>query len=245
MEYILTAIIGILLGIIINFFADILPGDSGLSLPTCASCQHPFSLKDYLYEYKCSHCGTRLPARNLLVILVSVAISFLLKFFPPALLGYWAALPVTALLGIIFVIDMEHHAVLLETTGAGFILFLTYGIIFLDWKKSLLGALGGLLITLAFFFLGVLVSKIVGAIRKKKLSEVAFGLGDVMAATIFGLLVGWPAIVGVIIIAIVSFALVSVITLIVLILTKKYSAFSNALPFAPFLILGIVMIFYI
>ncbi len=103
---------------------------------------------------------------------------------------------------------MEHHAVLLETTGAGFILFLTYGIIFLDWKKSLLGALGGLLITLAFYFLGILVSKIVGAIRKKKLSEVAFGLGDVMAATIFGLLVGWPAIVGVIIIAIVSFALV-------------------------------------
>ena len=66
-----------------------------------------------------------------------------------------------------------------------------------------------------------------------------------MAATVFGLLVGWPAIAGVIIIAIVSFALVSVITLILLIATKKYSAFSNALPFVPFLILGVIVVYYL
>lgn len=245
MEYLLIAVIGILLGIIINYFSDVLPHSPGLSAPTCAGCEHPFSVKDYLYNFRCSHCDARLPARNLLVILVSVGISFLMKLDPPALLGYWAALPVTALLGIIFVIDLEHHAILLKTTGAGFVLFLTYGIIFLGWKKSLLGALGGLAITLVFYILGILISKLVGAIRKKKLSEVAFGLGDVLAATVFGLLVGWPAIIGVIIIAIVSFALVSVITLIVLILTKKYTAFSNALPFAPFLILGIAVIFYL
>ena len=245
MEYLLVAVMGILLGIIINYFADILPNSPGLTPPTCPTCQHPYSIKEYLYDFQCSECGTRLPPRSLLVILLSVAISFLIKFFPPALLGYWAALPVVALLGIIFVIDVEHHAVLLKTSAAGFVLFLVYGLIFFGWKSILFGALGGLGITLLFYFLGIAVSKLVGAIRKKKVSEVAFGFGDVMATTIFGLLVGWPAIVGVIIIAIVSFALFSVITLIVLILTKKYSAFSNALPFAPFLILGIIVIFYL
>ncbi len=154
MEYILTAIIGILLGIIINFFADILPGDSGLSMPTCASCQHPFSLKDYLYEYKCSHCGTRLPARNLLVILVSVAISFLLKFFPPALLGYWAALPVTALLGIIFVIDWNIMLSCWRPPVPASSSFSPMASSFSIGRNPSWGALGGLLITLAFYFSG-------------------------------------------------------------------------------------------
>jgi len=245
MEYLLVAIIGALMGLIINYFADVLPDSPGLPAPTCAACQHPFSIKDYLLKYQCSQCGTRLPIRSVVVMVASIAISVLMKLFPPALLGYWAALPVATLLGVIFVIDMEHHAILLKTTGAGFVLFLIYGIIYFGWKKALLGSLGGLAITLVFYILGIVASRLVGAIRKKQISEVAFGLGDVMAATIFGLLVGWPAIVGVIIIAIASFALVSVIMLIVLILTKKYSAFSNALPFAPFLILGIAVIFYL
>ena len=245
MEYVLVAIIGILMGIIINYFADVLPHSPGLPAPTCANCEHPFSIKDYLVKFQCSECGTRLPARSIIVMIVTVALSVLMKIYPPALLGYWAALPVATLLGVIFVIDIEHHAILLKTTGVGFVLFLVYGIIFLGWEKALFGSLGGLAITLVFYILGIIVSKLVGVIRKKQISEVAFGLGDVMAATIFGLLDGGPAIVGVIIIAIASFALVSVITLIVLILTKKYSAFSNALPFAPFLILGIVVIFYL
>jgi len=245
MEYLLLAVMGIILGIIINYFADVLPNSPGLTLPICSTCQHPFSIKDYLLKFKCSECGTRLPLRSYLVMIASIAISYLLRFFPPALLGYWAALPIAALLGIIFVIDIEHHAVLLKTTAAGFVLFLIYGLVFFGWQKTLLGALGGLGISLLFYFLGIAVSKLVGVIRKKKVSEVAFGFGDVMAATIFGLLVGWPAIVGVIIIAIVSFALFSVITLIVLILTRKYSAFSNALPFAPFLILGVITIYYL
>ena len=245
MDYFVAALMGIILGILINYFADVLPNSPGLGAPTCAECQHPFSIRDYLLKYKCSECGTRLPLRSYLVMIVSIAISVLIKVFPPAVFGYWPSLPIIVLLGVIFVIDIEHHAVLLKTTVAGFILFLIYGLVYFGWQSTLLGALGGLGITLLFYFLGIAVSKLISAIRKKKISEVAFGFGDVMAATILGLLVGWPTIVGVIIIAIVAFALVSVIALIVLILTRKYSAFSNALPFAPFLILGVIVIFYL
>jgi hypothetical protein len=67
----------------------------------------------------------------------------------------------------------------------------------------------------------------------------------VTATTIFGFLVGWPSIVGVLLIAIIAFAVISVVFLASLILSKKYQAFASALPFAPFLILGVVVLFYI
>jgi len=245
MDYLLVAVIGLIIGAIINYFADVLPSSPGLTHPTCPECQTKFSLKDYLLRYQCSQCGAGLSLRHPLVLICSAAISILVRIYPPALLSYWATLPILILLGTIFVIDLEHHAILVKTTAVGFVLFLIYGVLLFGWKKALLGGLGGLAITLFFYFLGIAVSKVVGLIRQKNISEVAFGLGDVTAATILGFLVGWPSIVGVIVIAIVSFAVVSFVTLMVLILTKKYSAFANALPFAPFLILGVVVIYYL
>lgn len=245
MDYLLVAIIGLIIGILVNYFADVLPNSVGLPRPTCPECQTQFSFGDYLLRYKCSECNTRLSLRHPLILIISVLLSILIWLHPPALLSYWATLPIFLLFGIIFVIDLEHHAVLLKTTAVGFVLFLIYGVVLFGWKKPLLGALGGLGITLFFYVLGIAISKVVGMLRQKKITEVAFGLGDVTAATIFGFLVGWPSIIGVIVIAIVSFAIVSFITLIVLILTKKYAAFANALPFAPFLILGVVVIYYL
>ena len=245
MEYLYITIVGIALGITINYFSDILPGPTKSLTPSCATCKHPLSVKDYLFRMCCSQCGTKRPAKFYIVIITTLVISCLMYFFPPYRLGFWAALPVLAFLGVVFVIDVEHRVVLFETTVFGFVLFLVYGFLFHSWKTVLFGFLGGLGITLLFYFFGILVSKLVSIIQKKTVTEVAFGLGDVMAATVFGLLVGWPAIAGVIIIAIVSFALVSVITLILLIATKKYSAFSNALPFVPFLILGVIVVYYL
>lgn len=245
MKYILITAIGLLLGWILNALADILPSDSGSIRPICSACASPYPIGDYLFRYRCPNCGKRRSLRVPLVQLAALGISFLIYFYPPPLLTYWTTLPLVILLGTIFIIDIEHRLVLLKTIAVAAVLFLLYGILLFGWKTTLLGALGGLGITLSFYFLGIGVSKLVGAIRHKQVSEVAFGLGDVTAATVFGLLVGWPSIVGVIVIAIASFAAFSLITLIVLILTKKYSAFANALPFAPFLILGIVVIYYL
>jgi len=58
-------------------------------------------------------------------------------------------------------------------------------------------------------------------------------------------LAGWPAVVGAIIIAILAFGAYSLIYILILLITKKYSAFTSALPFAPFLILGLIVIFYL
>lgn len=245
MSLIINVFIGILVGLLINYLADVLPVSRKLSRPVCCVCQQPYSLKDYLLFRKCPRCSKRALIRPIIVLVVSVAACVLLKYFPFAGLGFWATLPILLLLGVIVVIDIEHRLVLIETSIAGFVLFLAYGIILHGIKMTLFGGLGGFLIMLVFFIFGLVFSKVIGKIRHKEIDEVAFGFGDVSAGTIIGLLCGWPAVVGAIIIAILAFGAYALIYILVLLITRKYSAFSSALPFAPFLILGLIVIYYL
>jgi prepilin signal peptidase PulO-like enzyme (type II secretory pathway) len=245
MSLVFNIIIGLISGFIINYFADVLPLSQGLTAPVCSECGKPFTIIGYLFSFSCSKCGKSRPVRWIIVLLATSIISGLITFYPPNPLSFWTALPILILFGIFGVIDIEHHAVLIETAIAGLILFLIYGILISGFLKTILGLLAGLGITLSLYFLGTGVAKIVGKIRGREIEEVAFGFGDVMVGTILGALTGWPSIAGVIVISLFTFTAFSLIYFIFLLILGKYKAFANALPFAPFLILGAVMIFYL
>jgi hypothetical protein len=153
--------------------------------------------------------------------------------------------PLVNLSGVVLVIDIEHRIILLETSIAGLILCLIYGFNLQSVKITLLGALGGFGIMLLFYLSGVAFNLIMGKIRNRKITEVAFGFGDVSLGTILGVLVGWPAIAGLILIAITAFGVFSMFYVIGLFLTKRYQAFTSALPFAPSLILSTILLFYL
>jgi prepilin signal peptidase PulO-like enzyme (type II secretory pathway) len=245
MYLIINIIVGLFVGIIINYFSDVLPLSQGLTIPVCSECDQPFTIKDYLFSFNCSKCGKPKSNRWIIVIFSSVVICVLLKFFPPNLLNFWSSLPILIIFGILSVIDIEHHAVLVVTSVVGFVLFLVYGIFLVGLLRTLLGILGGLGATLILYILGMAMARLVGKIRGQEIEEVAFGFGDVLIGTALGALTGWPSIFGVIVIGLVTFAAFSVIYFVILLISKKYQAFSTALPFAPFLILGAVFIFYL
>jgi prepilin signal peptidase PulO-like enzyme (type II secretory pathway) len=240
-----SVIVGFLIGILINYFSDVLPVSRRISRPLCSACNEPYTLKDYLLFGKCSKCDKKASIRSIIVLIVTIAVCILLQYFPFARLGFWATLPLLLLLGVIVVIDIEHHLVLTQTSIVGFVLLLVYGIIMHGVKMTLLGSLAGFLIMLVFFIFGLVFSKVIGKIRHREIDEVAFGFGDVSAGTIIGLLAGWPVVIGAIIIAILAFGAYSLIYILILLITKKYSAFTSAVPFAPFLILGLIVIFYL
>jgi len=98
---------------------------------------------------------------------------------------------------------------------------------------------------LVLFFLGIGFSKIVGKLRGRNISQVAFGFGDVFAGAFLGLLTAWPLIAGAIVVGMLVFAAYSLVYIAVLLVTKRYSAFASALPLAPFLILGAVVMLYL
>jgi prepilin signal peptidase PulO-like enzyme (type II secretory pathway) len=245
MSLMINVIVGLFIGFLINYFSDVLPVSRRISRPVCSACQQPYTFTDYLLFGKCSKCGKKASIRSIIVLTMTFAVCILLKYFPFARLGFWATLPILLLLGVMLVIDIEHHLVLTETSILGFVLFLIYGIILNGLKVTLLGGLAGFLIMLVFFIFGLVFTKVVGKLRHKEIDEVAFGFGDVSAGTIIGLLAGWPAVVGAIIIAILAFGAYALVYIVVLLITKKYRAFASALPFAPFLILGLIVIFYL
>ena len=165
----------------------------------------------------------------------------LLAWSTPRGVPWPAWLPLLAFLGVIFVIDMEHRLVLFQTSLVGLGVGFAYGWVLHGFSAALLGGLGGLGIMLSFFILGAVFSRIVGALRGKKVGEVAFGFGDVFAGTFLGLLTGWPLIMGAVTLGLLGFAAFSLVYLGVLLVTKRYRAFGNPLPLTPFLILGAVV----
>ena len=235
---ILAELAGIGVGFIINYLSDVLPATRGISKPTCPNCKETYNFKNYLLTWYCTHCGQRHSPRHAVVLVASVAACVALVFYPLAGLPWPAWTPLLVFLGVIFVIDLERRLVLIETSLVGLVICFVYGWVLFGFLPALLGGLGGLGIMLGFFLLGALFSRIVGLLRGRKVGEVAFGFGDVFAGTFLGLLLGWPMIIGAITLGLLGFAAFSIVYLGVLLAMKRYQAFGNALPLAPFLILG-------
>ena len=245
LSLIISIVLGLIISILVNYLADVLPATRRLSKSVCAECSQPYPIKATLLSLPCPQCGHKRPIRHWLVLIFSVILCVLLQFFPFRGLPFWATLPLLAYLGVILVIDLEHRLVLVETSLFGLVLMLVYGIAFHGLLNALSGALGGMLIMLALFFLGMGFGKVVGIIRHKAINEVPFGFGDVVFGTILGLLCGWPSIAAGLLLGIILFSAYSVLWLISLILTRRYKSFSNAQALTPFLILGCIILFYL
>jgi leader peptidase (prepilin peptidase)/N-methyltransferase len=239
-----NVIFGALVGIITNYLADVLPITRNFSQPLCLNCGKMFTLREYLFSFRCPKCKRKTPARVIIVLILSILSSILLEFFPLRNLTFWATLPLMLFLGVILVIDIEHRVVLKETSYLGLVLMFVYGIILHGFLPTLFGGLAGLLIMLGLYFLGVLFNKIVGRIRGQSIDEVALGFGDVYVTTFLGFLTGWPAIIAVLLLAILASGIFSLFYILVKAILRKYQSFS-AIPYTPFLILAAVAIFYI
>lgn len=240
----INAFTGLIVGIVINYLADVLPYTRRLSSPLCNSCNHKYTLKEYLFSRVCESCRARRSIRGILVVMVSIVICVLLEYFPLRGLTFWPTIPILLFLGIVFVIDVEHRAVLIQTSIAGFILFFIYGVYLSGWLNTIIGGAAGFLIMLGLYYLGILFNRVMGKIRNQEIEEVALGFGDVYVSGFLGFFTGWPTIIGTIIMAIIGSGVFSLLFILVLIFGRRYKAFS-AIPYAPFLILGALATFYI
>lgn len=245
MNFILALITGVFCGLIINYSADVLPVTRNLTQPICTRCGYKTSLTDYLSFRKCKSCGKKKSIRFVVVFLILPILCVSLYYFPFSQVGFLESIPIIGIFGIILVIDFEHRLVLYQTSIFGFILFFVYGLILNGISSTLIGGLAGFGILLIFYLMGNGFSKVIGYLRKTEINEVAFGFGDVSLGTILGLLVGWPGILGAIIICMLSFVAFAVLYLIILIILRKYRAFSNTLPFTFFLVLGAIAVLYL
>jgi leader peptidase (prepilin peptidase)/N-methyltransferase len=184
-------------------------------------------------------------------MIVVTGVSVYLWARTPVRFDYALSMIVVAYFALIVVVDAEHHLILHPTSIFGALLGFGIGWLKHGLKSTLLGGLGGFLIILAVYYLGVLVTRY----RARRMEqnglqpddEVAFGFGDVNLAGVLGLLIGWPRI-WVSLLQGIFFAGVYVVFMVVfMVVAGKYkeNALMLFIPYGPFLVLSAFLTMFV
>ena len=244
MTEIFIFIIGLAIGISINYLADVLPVKRRLVAPFCLSCgtqQRPFSY--FIWPRRCKSCGRRRPFRTWAVELVFSVAAVRLWSSPPERLGFLVGLVVLAFLGLVAIIDLEHRLILHPVSLVGAALGLVIGIWLNGIKNTLIGGSFGFAIMLALYYFGAFLMGWLARKRGQVLEEEALGFGDVILSGVIGLLLGWPGIMVGLILTVLIAGIVSFIYLLLKLFTRKYR-FDMAVPYGPFLISSAILLLY-
>jgi len=222
----LYAIVGILVGGVLNALADTLPSKTGLRTPYCAYCDAAhrpvawLATTGYLLgRGRCANCDAPLSLRGVLVELAT-AVVYVYLYTRFGLTGYMLLLSVyLTILILITVIDVEHRLVLNRVIGPAILLALVAGPFTpgLNWKQMLVGGLVGF----GLFYLVALIY------------PGGMGAGDVKLAAFIGLITGFPTVFVALLIGVFAGGLVSL----ALILTRLRSR-RDYIPYGPFLVIG-------
>jgi leader peptidase (prepilin peptidase) / N-methyltransferase len=242
--YIIVVVFGLLLGMVVNYLADVLPFRRRLTKPFCMQCDKDQKWINYfIWPRKCPICNHSRGIRVWFVEIFYIVASLLIYKYPPAGLGYVLGLVVLVYFGVVVIIDLEYRLILHPVSLAGAILGLIVGFLRVGWMKALIGGVAGFVIMWLLYMLGVLIIKLVDRARGRPVNDVALGFGDVNLSGVLGLMLGWPLILYSLIISILIAGVVSLIYIVVSLISRKYHAFM-ALPYGPFLVIGAVLFIY-
>jgi leader peptidase (prepilin peptidase)/N-methyltransferase len=246
---IIPILTGWLVGLIVNYFADVLPVTRKFSAPACPNCNSAYATTDYLLFRACRTCQHRRSTRAWFVFIFLIGISTYIWTTPPKL-GFVLGSLLLTYFAVVFVIDLEHRLILHVTSIFGALL--AFG---LGWPSHgpgsmLIGGLAGFGIMYALYYLGVLFSKF----RARKMQEAgretddeeALGSGDVILSGILGLLLGWPLIWFSLLLGIFAAGLFGVVLIIIMLVRQKYKeqALMMFMPYGPFLIASAFFIIF-
>jgi len=239
-----VAFLGYLIGISINYLADVLPLTRRLSSVPCRNCGHPLSLGAYVLLQPCPVCKSPRAPRAFWVQTICMLLTLALWLFPPPrrlpLEVAWALL---LLFGVILVIDLEHRVILYQVSIVAAFLGLALGSWLNGLFPSLVGGGLGFGIMLVLYYLGEGFRRWVSRRRGEPVDEVALGFGDVTLGGVLGLMLGWPRVGIGLLFAILLGGLVGGLFLLAMTITRRYRPFT-ALPYAPFMLIAAAILLY-
>jgi len=236
-------VMGWLAGALLNYLADVLPQTRKFTPATCQHCETRRSAVDFLLMRPCRKCQTRRTARDWVVMLAALIGVTLLAIIPPPAIGFWISLVIFLYLAVVFIIDVEHRAILHEVSLVGAILAIPFGLWLNGWQDTLIGFAVGSGVMLGLYYFGILFNRWMSKRRGQEMDEVALGFGDVILSAVLGIMLGWPRIIVCLFTAIVLGGLISGLYILVMVLRKRYQAFT-AIPYAPFLVIAAVILIY-
>ena len=233
--------IGLLASLGINYLADILPLRK-ISAPPCRYCGKPMPFINYITLSTCKSCHTPRGWREISTVLIGMCISALLWIFPPAKFGYLLSLFLIAYLGLIIIIDIEHHLIMHIVTITGAFIGLGAGTMKHGLLSTVLGGVVGFVFMFIFYYFGILFAKWQAKKQgRESTDEEALGFGDVTLSGVLGLLMGVSNVMFGIVSGIILAGVFSILFLAILFLSKRFKSGSMYIPYGPFLILGSIL----
>lgn len=231
-------------GAVVNYLADVLPYRRRLAAPFCLECQATLSLSNYLvWPRRCPKCNRRRTLRTWIVEGIAILATIWLWLYPPGILGFAWGLVLLVYFGTVVVIDLEYRLILHPVSLFGVALGLGIGIAARGVVPTILGGLVGFGSMFIFYLLGEGLVRLIYRLRGQKLDEVALGFGDVNLSAVLGLMLGWPAILSGLFLAILLGGAFSLVYMLGMLVTRRYHLFS-AIPYGPFLVSAAVILIY-
>jgi leader peptidase (prepilin peptidase)/N-methyltransferase len=249
-EIVVTALLGSAGGVLINYLSDVLPTQRKLSLPACPACKAPLrssrALLGYiLWSRDCPECGKFYGWRRWLVCIAALGAALWLWSRLPNSLDFGLAWVLLVYFGVVTVIDLEHRLILHMSSLAGVMIGVVIGSYLHGWQSTLLGGLSGFGIMLGIYILGIIMVRVLARWRNAGIDAgEAMGFGDVTLSGVIGLLLGWPGIVGGLLLTIILAGAASLTFTIVMWTLRRYHP-GMALPHGPFLIASAAILLFL
>ena len=254
----LYALLGFLVGVLINLLADQLPRWRRLRrAPFCPYCEEPrppwawIGTLAYLrFKPQCQHCGAPISWRHPLVELGMAGLFAFLWYQygqgePSALLIPYTVY--SSIFMLVLVIDLEHKLILNVIMYPAWALALLGSLLHPEphfFRLALLGGALGYGLLFLVYLLGVLFVKVMSRMRGKPVNAVAFGYGDVRLGGFIGLVIGFPGVLSALFIAILLGGLAGLLYwFVAAVIRRRYSLFT-AIPYGPFLVIGAMWVMF-
>lgn len=243
MEYLAIVGCGLLLSVLINYLADVLPIRRKLAKPVCKNCQKELNWRRYLLFEPCMNCKRRSVMRR--IFCTVIIIGFLLWQWqqPSQRLGFYWGTILFCYFCLVFIIDFEYRLILIGFSLTGLFLGAGLGWWMHGWMITLVGGAAGFGIMWLLYQAGVWFVKILSKSHQMPMDEVALGYGDVYLGGVVGLLLGWPGITAGLLLAILLGGVSSLFIIVWNLIQKKYQPL-QAIPYAPFIIIGAAVLLY-
>ena len=239
MELILFALLGWLVGVVINRAGDNLPARRSLvTAPHCPYCDSPRPVVDQiaLFSYvllrgRCPNCHAPIPLRAPLVEIASaLAFAFLWARYG-AQVQLALMLIYTVVFLLVLVIDFEHRLILnVVILPAILIATVASPLSHIGWARSLLGGAVAFVIVFGIYIFAELFSRW----RKLHIEGGAFGQGDVKLALFMGIVTGIPAVLPAILATILLGGVGAILFLAYQLIVHRRLAMTAAIPYGPF-----------
>ena len=248
------ALLGLLIGALLNHAANVLPKRrSLLQPPRCSACEAAaapwqwLSVVAWLWgRRKCAQCEAAIPWRGLVLEIVTALLFAFLwgRYGPSTQLALFTLY--TIVFELVFVIDLEHRLILNVVIYPAILLAAVSSFFRpdLSYRLALFGGLLGFVLVLLIYLAGPLFLRLWSRVRGETTAEVPFGFGDVKLALYIGLVVGFPAVVFALFIGMLLGGLGAILFIVARVVLRQRYAALTAIPYGPFLITGAVLVLF-